>query len=198
QALQKFRPFWVDQIESTTLTLLDHFIEDADNYAQQFELQEQNNDGDDEIASFTDKIAALYRAFATVLRALSDNFTSTPHLLPVEYVDNWLQKILHTTTIIRHDKLFGILAKPANTAVCILVETFSQFDEQLKNEIFDFIIEQTHLHTQSWPYEADVNLLRLIMKVIDIADHDSCAKLASSIFAAKSRLWLYRFLYSNS
>ncbi|CAF3645050.1 unnamed protein product [Rotaria socialis] len=198
QALQKFRPFWVDQIERTTLTLLDHFIEDADNYAQQFELQEQNNDGDGEIASFTDKIAALYRAFATVLRALSDNFAATPHLLPVEYVDNWLQKILHTTTIIRHDKLFGILAKPANTAVCILLETFSQFDEQLKNEIFDFIIEQTHLHTQSWPYEADVNLLRLIMKVIDIADHDSCAKLASSIFAAQSRLWLYRFLYSNA
>ena len=34
QALYKFRPFWIEQIETTTLTLLDHFIEDADNYAQ--------------------------------------------------------------------------------------------------------------------------------------------------------------------
>jgi len=34
QALQKFRPFWIEQIEGTTLTLLDHFIEDADSYAQ--------------------------------------------------------------------------------------------------------------------------------------------------------------------
>ncbi|CAF4668423.1 unnamed protein product, partial [Rotaria sp. Silwood2] len=33
QALHKFRPFWIEQIEAT-LTLLDHFIEDADNYAQ--------------------------------------------------------------------------------------------------------------------------------------------------------------------
>ncbi|CAF1531499.1 unnamed protein product [Rotaria magnacalcarata] len=33
QALHKFRPFWVEQIEATTLTLLDSFIEDADNYA---------------------------------------------------------------------------------------------------------------------------------------------------------------------
>jgi hypothetical protein len=36
------------------------------------------------------------------------------------------------------------------------------------------------------------------MKVIDLADHDSCATLASSIFAVNSRIWLYRFLYSNS
>ena len=34
KALHKFRPFWVEQIESTTLTLLDHFIEDAHNYVQ--------------------------------------------------------------------------------------------------------------------------------------------------------------------
>ncbi|CAM4845297.1 unnamed protein product [Rotaria magnacalcarata] len=111
QALHKFRPFWVEQIEATTLTLLDNFIEDADNYAQQFELH--GNDDDDDIGAFTDKIAALYR---------------------------------------------------------------------LKN----------------WPYEADVNFLRLIMKIVDLSDHDSCAKLASSIFAVNSRLWLYRFLYSNS
>jgi hypothetical protein len=76
QALQKFRPFWIEQIERTTLTLLDHFIEDADSYAQvnkfsiskieilfyffqQFENQEV--DIDDKDLSFTDKIAALYR-----------------------------------------------------------------------------------------------------------------------------------------
>ncbi|CAF1111288.1 unnamed protein product [Rotaria sordida] len=29
-------------------------------------------------------------------------------------------------------------------------------------------------------------------------DHDSCAILASLIFAANCRIWLYRFLYSNS
>lgn len=34
QALQKFRPFWIAQMEVTTLTLLEHFIEDADSYAQ--------------------------------------------------------------------------------------------------------------------------------------------------------------------
>ncbi|CAF4467759.1 unnamed protein product, partial [Adineta steineri] len=70
QALQKFRPFWIEQIEGTTLTLLDHFIEDADSYAQQFENEEENKR--EAMASFTDKIAALYRAFATVLRSLSD------------------------------------------------------------------------------------------------------------------------------
>ncbi|CAF4013359.1 unnamed protein product [Rotaria magnacalcarata] len=57
----------------------------------------------------------------------------------------------------RHDKLFGILAKHANTV--------------------------------DWPYEVDVNFLRLIMKLVD---------LASSIFTVNSRLWLYRFLFSNS
>ena len=139
-----------------------------------------------------------FRAFTTVLRAFSDNFSSTPNLLPIDHVDNWLQNFLHATTIMREDKLFGILAKPANTAVCILLETFSQFEEQLQNDIFDYIIQQTRLHTQDWPYEADANLLRLIMKVIDLADHDACAKLACSIFAANSRIWLYRFLYSNS
>ena len=56
----------------------------------------------------------------------------------------------------------------------------------------------TILHKQDWPYEADANLLRLIMKVIDLANHDSCAILASSIFASNSRIWLYRFLYSNA
>ena len=34
QALHKFRPFWLEQLDITTLTLLSHFIEDADNYAQ--------------------------------------------------------------------------------------------------------------------------------------------------------------------
>jgi hypothetical protein len=34
QALHKFRPFWIEQIEITTLNFLEHFIEDADNYAQ--------------------------------------------------------------------------------------------------------------------------------------------------------------------
>ena len=34
QALHKFRPFWLEQLDLTTLTLLSHFIEDADNYAQ--------------------------------------------------------------------------------------------------------------------------------------------------------------------
>lgn len=34
QALQKFRPFWIAQMEVTTLTLLEHFIEDAHSYAQ--------------------------------------------------------------------------------------------------------------------------------------------------------------------
>ncbi|CAF1327016.1 unnamed protein product [Adineta steineri] len=195
QALQKFRPFWIEQIEGTTLTLLDHFIEDADSYAQQFENEEENKR--EAMASFTDKIAALYRAFATVLRSLSDDFSTTPNLLPIEYVENWLQKIIHTTTIIKHDKSFGILAKHANTAVYILLEIFTQFDEQLQKDIFDFISQQTNLQKQDWPYEADVNLLRLIMKVIDLANHDSCAILASSIFAFNSRIWLYRFLYSN-
>ena len=34
QALYKFCPFWIEQIQLTTLTLLDDFIEDKDNYAQ--------------------------------------------------------------------------------------------------------------------------------------------------------------------
>jgi hypothetical protein len=79
-----------------------------------------------------------------------------------------------------------------------LLETFTQFNEDFQKDIFDFIIQQTILYKQDWPYEADVNLLRLIMKVTDIADKDSCAILASSIFATNSRIWLYRFLYSNS
>lgn len=98
----------------------------------------------------------------------------------------------------QRDKKFGILVKHANAAVCILLEAFPRLDEQLQTEIFDFIIEQTHLNTQNWPYESDSNLLRLIMKVIDLSDHDSCSSLASSIFASKSRIWLYRFLHSNS
>jgi hypothetical protein len=140
----------------------------------------------------------FFRAFATVLRALADDFSSVPNLLPIEYVDNWLQKILHTTTIIKQDKFFGILAKYANTAVCILLETFAQFDDQLQKDIFGFLNQQIILNTQDWPYEADVNFIRLIMKVIDITDHDSCATLASSLFVPKSRIWIYRFLYSNS
>ena len=76
EALHKFRPFWIEQIEGTTLTLLDHFIEDADSYAlvegdfpaimiayclcfQQFDSQGVSNE--DNTVSFTDKIAALYR-----------------------------------------------------------------------------------------------------------------------------------------
>ena len=140
----------------------------------------------------------IFRAFATVLRALSDDFAGTPNLLPFEYVDNWLQKILHTTAIIKRDRSFGLLARPANIAVCILLETFSQFDGQLGKDIFDFITQQTVLRTQNWPYEADVNLLRLIVKVTDLATKDSCAVLAGEIFASNSRIWLYRFLYSNA
>ena len=133
-----------------------------------------------------------------MLRALSDDFTSTPALLPIDMVDNWLQKIMHTTTIIKQDKLFGVLAKHTDAAVCILLETFTELDEQFQKDIFDFIIAQLTLHEQNWPYEADANLLRLIMKVVDLIDHDSCVILASSIFASNSRIWLYRFLYSNS
>ncbi|CAF2162875.1 unnamed protein product [Rotaria magnacalcarata] len=77
----------------------------------------------------------------------------------------------------KQDKLFGILAKHAHTAICILLDVFSQFDEQLQNDIFDFIIQQT---------------------LVDFTNHNSCAKLASSIVAVNSRLWLYRFLHSNS
>ena len=91
-----------------------------------------------------------------------------------------------------------MLAKHANMAVCILLETFTQFDHHLEKDIFDFLTQQIVLQTQDWPYEADVNLLRLIMKVTDVAERDSCAVLASSIFASNSRIWLYRFLYSNS
>ena len=141
---------------------------------------------------------AFFRAFGTVLRALSDDFAATPNLVPPDYVDNWLQKILHTTSIIRRDKFYGVLARHANTIVCILLEMFTQFHEKLQSEIFDFIIQQNTLQKQDWPYEADGNLLRLIMKIIDLVDHNSCADLAHSIFASQSRLWLYRFLYSNS
>ena len=125
-----------------------------------------------------------------MLRALSDNFALTPNILPVECVDNWLQKILHTTNIIQKDKSYGVVIKNGNTAVCILLETFAQYDESLLRDIFHFIIQQTTLKAQDWPYEADANLLRLIMKVIETADHDSCASLAGSIFARNSRLWL--------
>ncbi|CAF4836356.1 unnamed protein product, partial [Rotaria sp. Silwood1] len=107
----------------------------------QFEHQEQNDEED--IVSFTDKIVALYR-----------------------------------TAIIKQDKSFCILAKHVNIAVCILLGTFAQFDEQLEKDIFDFVIQQTILHTQDWPYEVDANLFRLILNVIDLADHDSCVILA--------------------
>jgi len=142
---------------------------------------------------------ALFRsAFATVLRALSDDFSQTSNILPKEYVDNWLQKILHTTQLIQQDKSFGILIKYANTAVSILLETIKQFDEHLQNDIFQFVIQQIELTKQNWPYEADANLLKLIIKITDLTDRDSCARLASSIFAANSRIWSYRFFYSNS
>lgn len=113
-------------------------------------------------------------------------------------MDNWLQKILHTTTIIQKDKFYGILAKHANTAVCILLEVFNQFDEHLQRDIFTFVVQQISLDKQTWSYEADMNLLRLVMKVIDLANPESCASLATAIFAAHSRIWLYRFLYSNA
>ncbi|CAF3012933.1 unnamed protein product [Rotaria sp. Silwood2] len=64
-----------------------------------------------------------------------------------------------------------IEAKHVNIAVCILLETFTQFDEQLEKDIFDFVIQQTILHRQDWPYEADANLLRLVLNIIDLADH---------------------------
>jgi hypothetical protein len=83
-------------------------------------------------------------------------------------------------------------------AVCILLETFSQFDDQIQKDIFDFIIQQTVLQKQDWPYKADVNLLRLIVKVTEIADKDSCATLASSIFPTNSLIWIYRFLTMKS
>ena len=73
--------------------------------------------------------------------------------------------MIHTTTAIKHDKLFGVVAKNANiAAVCILLETFAQFDEQLQKEIFDFIIQQTILHKQDWPYEAD-SILGIYWKI---------------------------------
>lgn len=80
QELQTFRPFQIEQSQLTTLTLLDYFIEDADNYAQGnengYEQKEKKfacffysyrnlniikqNDEED-IVSFTDKFVALYR-----------------------------------------------------------------------------------------------------------------------------------------
>ncbi|CAF4479547.1 unnamed protein product, partial [Rotaria sp. Silwood2] len=61
QRIQEFQAYLensdIEQIEATTLTLLDNFIEDADNYAQQFEL---HGDDDDDIGAFTDKITAVY------------------------------------------------------------------------------------------------------------------------------------------
>lgn len=59
QALQKFRPFWLEQLENNTLTLLEHFIEDANDYAQQYE--QEDDEEEENRSSFTDKIAALYR-----------------------------------------------------------------------------------------------------------------------------------------
>ncbi|CAF2516058.1 unnamed protein product [Rotaria sp. Silwood2] len=76
--------------------------------------------------------------------------------------------VLFTNKIVA---LYSILAKHVNIAVCILLETFTQFDEQLEKYIFDFVIQQTILHRQDWPYEADANLLRLILNIIDLADH---------------------------
>jgi hypothetical protein len=44
--------------------------------------------------------------------------------------------MIHTTTAIKHDKLFGVGDKNANISVCILLETFAQFDEQLEKEFY--------------------------------------------------------------
>jgi hypothetical protein len=129
---------------------------------------------------------------------LSDDFASTTNLLPFECVDGWFQKILHTTAIIKQDPTFGVVARNANTAVCILMEVFRQLDEPFQQDVFTFLSQQTALHSQNWPYEADTNLLRLILKVIDLANHDACALLASSLFTYRSRLWSYRFLHSNA
>ncbi len=75
QALHKFRPFWIEQIE-ILITLLEHLIEDADNYTQvnfcflsieidnSLFFSNSNNkkkDNDENIISYTDKVAALYR-----------------------------------------------------------------------------------------------------------------------------------------
>ncbi|CAF2755408.1 unnamed protein product [Rotaria sp. Silwood2] len=76
--------------------------------------------------------------------------------------------VLFTNKIVA---LYSILAKHVNIAVCILLETFTQFDEQLEKDIFDFVIQQTILHRQDWPYEADANVLRLVLNIIDLADH---------------------------
>jgi hypothetical protein len=140
----------------------------------------------------------IFRAFGTVLRALSDDFALTSGLLPYECIDNWLQKILHTTNIMKVDESFGVIAKSANKAVCILMETFRQIDDSLQNDIFNYLIQQTKLDEQKWPYESDAHLLRLILKVIDLVNHDACASLASAILSVDSRLWSYRFLYSNA
>lgn len=196
EALKKFRPFWLEQLETTTLTLLDQFIEDADNYAQQ--VEQKPNEFDDENLSLIDKIAALYRAFGTVLRALSDDFGATPNLLPFDFVENSVQKILHTCATIRRHRSFGLVAKNANLTLNILFENFQKLDEHFQDNIFDFVIEQTKIFDQKWPYEADGNLLRFIFKLVELISHESCAKLTAEIFAPRSRLWSYRFFHSNS
>ncbi|CAF1498219.1 unnamed protein product [Rotaria sordida] len=63
-----------------------------------------------------------------------------------------------------------------------------QFEHQEQNDEEDIISFTDKI----------VALYSLILKVIHLADHDSCAILASSIFAANCRICLYRFLYSNS
>ena len=78
------------------------------------------------------------------------------------------------------------------------MEVFRQLEDPFQQDIFTFLTQQTALHEQNWPYEADTNLLRLILKVIDLTNHDACAVLASSLFVHRSRLWSYRFLHSNA
>ena len=228
----KFRPFWLEQLEATTLTLLDHFIEDADNYAQ-VTLDRPSLLHRQPVVRFSNSTSNATnrrtkispsriksphstgislrplprstrtnsfrcRAFATVLRALSNDFAATPNLLPYEYVDSWLQKILHTSAMIRGDPSFGLVAKSGNVALSVLLETFTKIDEPFQEAVFNYLIEQTKLNEQKWPYEADANLLRLIGKVLDMINHESCAQLVGAIFAPPSRLWSYRFLHSNS
>ncbi|CAF4066814.1 unnamed protein product [Rotaria sordida] len=75
----------------------------------------------------------------------------------------------------------------------------NDFQKQLLIDAFRHSILNEHeILCLTSHIQPDANLLRLILKIIHLADHDSCAILASLIFAANCRIWLYRFLYSNS
>ncbi|CAF1174376.1 unnamed protein product [Didymodactylos carnosus] len=197
KALNKFRLFWLEQIESTTLPLLNNFIDDADSYAQLCSTSTLTRYNEENFATLTDKIAALYRAFVTVLRSLSDDFTSS-NLLPDHLVTNWLKKILHTTSIVINDIRFGSVAVYANASVRILIETFSQLDDTMHKDLIDFVTQQTLLSSKDWPIEADSNLIRLITKIIDFTREHVPISFANSILHRNSRLWIYRFLHATS